>query len=172
MIRRYIDNEPQVSAACFIADSADVIGDVVAGKDVSIWYHATLRGDNARITLGDRSNVQDNAVIHVNPGEPVTIGSDVTIGHGAIIHACTIGNRCIIGMGAIILDNAIIPDDSLVAAGALVAPGKTFPPGSLIVGSPARALKKLEEEHLNMLVHNADHYVDIAMKHRDSSKQG
>lgn len=168
MIRTYMDSKPQIDDACYIAESSDVIGDVVAGKDVSIWYHATLRGDNARISLGERTNVQDNAVVHVNPGEPVTIGDDVTIGHGAIIHACTIGNRCIIGMGAIILDNAVIPDDSLVAAGALVAPGKTYPPGSLIVGSPARALRKLGEDELKMLTYNAVHYVDIALKHRDS----
>ncbi len=164
MIHKYLDKEPSIKGACFIAQSADLIGEVIAGKETSFWYNCTVRADNAPVTLGDRTNVQDNAVLHVNPGEPVTVGDDVTIGHNAIVHACTIGNRCIIGMGAIILDNAIIPDDSLVAAGSLVAPGKTFESGYLIVGSPARALRKLTEEELQMVRDNATHYVDIAKK--------
>lgn len=170
MLHSYLDKKPQVEDACFIADSAQVIGEVIAKKDVSIWYNATLRADNAPITLGERSNVQDNVVIHVNEGEPVLVGDDVTIGHSAIIHACTIGNRCLIGMGAIILDNAIISDDTLVAAGSVVPPNKEFPPKVLLVGSPARVIRELTADELSMIRANGAHYVGIALRHKESQK--
>ncbi|MFA7671354.1 MAG: gamma carbonic anhydrase family protein [Sphaerochaetaceae bacterium] len=170
MLIPYVNEYPEVKDACFIADSAHVIGEVIAKKDVSIWYNAVLRADNAPITLGERTNIQDNVVMHVNEGEPVVIGDDVTVGHSAIVHACTIGNRCLIGMGSIILDNAIIGDDTLVAAGSVVPPNKSFPAGVLLVGSPARVIRKLKESELEYIRKNGIHYVDIALKHKKSQK--
>ena len=150
---------PTRHASAWVAPSADVIGDVVLGEDVSVWFRAVIRADNTRIPIGARSNVQEGAMLHSDPGSPLTIGEDVTIGHHAILHGCTIGDRVLIGMGATVLNNAVIPDDCLVGAGALVTEGKTFPPGSLIVGSPAKAVRQLDERAIAMLKVSAAHYV-------------
>ena len=150
---------PTRHASAWVAPSADVIGDVVLGEDVSVWFRAVIRADNTRIPIGARSNVQEGAMLHSDPGSPLTIGADVTIGHHAILHGCTIGDRVLIGMGATVLNNAVIPDDCLVGAGALVTEGKTFPPGSLIVGSPAKAVRQLDERAIAMLKVSAAHYV-------------
>ncbi|MGI6467025.1 MAG: gamma carbonic anhydrase family protein [Sphaerochaetaceae bacterium] len=165
MIREYLGHRPQVDKAAFVASSAEVIGQVVLGQDASVWYCATLRGDNAPIIIGDRSNVQDNAVIHVNEGDPVHIGEDVTIGHTAIVHACTIHNRVLIGMGAIILDYSVINDDTIVGAGALVPMNKEYPPGVLLLGSPAKVVRELTDEEIMAIRTNAIHYIDISLKH-------
>jgi carbonic anhydrase/acetyltransferase-like protein (isoleucine patch superfamily) len=157
--------KPTTQEAVFIAPSADIIGDVTLGKDSSVWYHATIRGDIASIHIGEDSNVQDNVVIHVSTALPTTIGNQVTIGHGAILHSCTIGDQCLIGMGAIILDKAVIAKNTMVAAGALVPPGKTYPPGSLLVGSPAKAIRELTEEEIADIILNAQHYVQEARNH-------
>jgi len=150
---------PTRHASAWVAPSADVIGDVVLGEDVSVWFRAVIRADNTRIPIGARSNVQEGAMLHSDPGSPLTIGEDVTIGHHAILHGCTVGDRVLIGMGATVLNNAVIPDDCLVGAGALVTEGKTFPPGSLIVGSPAKAVRQLDERAIAMLKVSAAHYV-------------
>ena len=151
---------PTRSASAWVAPSADVIGDVTLGDDVSIWFRAVIRADNTPIPIGARSNVQEGAMLHSDPGSPLTIGEDVTIGHHAILHGCTIGDRVLIGMGAIVLNGAEIADDCLVGAGALVTEGKTFPLGSLIVGSPAKAVRKLDERAIAMLKVSAAHYVE------------
>ena len=150
---------PTRHASAWVAPSADVIGDVVLSEDVSVWFRAVIRADNTPIPIGARSNVQEGAMLHSDPGSPLTIGADVTIGHHAILHGCTIGDRVLIGMGATVLNNAVIPDDCLVGAGALVTEGKTFPPGSLIVGSPAKAVRQLDERAIAMLKVSAAHYV-------------
>jgi carbonic anhydrase/acetyltransferase-like protein (isoleucine patch superfamily) len=150
---------PTRHATAWVAPSADVIGDVVLGEDVSVWFRAVIRADNTPIPIGARSNVQEGAMLHSDPGSPLTIGEDVTVGHHAILHGCTIGNRVLIGMGATVLNNAVIPDDCLVGAGALVTEGKTFPAGSLIVGSPAKAVRALDERAIAMLKVSAAHYV-------------
>jgi len=150
---------PTRHASAWVAPSADVIGDVVLGEDVSVWFRAVIRADNTRIPIGARSNVQEGAMLHSDPGSPLTIGEDVTIGHHAILHGCTVGDRVLIGMGATVLNNAVIADDCLVGAGALVTEGKTFPPGSLIVGSPAKAVRQLDERAIAMLKVSAAHYV-------------
>ncbi|WP_298813288.1 gamma carbonic anhydrase family protein [uncultured Sphingomonas sp.] len=150
---------PTRHATAWVAPSADVIGDVVLGEDVSVWFRAVIRADNTPIPIGARSNVQEGAMLHSDPGSPLTIGEDVTVGHHAILHGCTIGNRVLIGMGATVLNNAVIADDCLVGAGALVTEGKTFPPGSLIVGSPAKTVRQLDERAIAMLKVSAAHYV-------------
>ncbi|HET9511757.1 MAG TPA: gamma carbonic anhydrase family protein, partial [Sphingomonas sp.] len=135
------------------------IGDVQLGAQASVWFGAVIRGDNTPITIGARSNVQEGAALHSDPGAPLTIGEEVTVGHHAVLHGCTIGARSLIGMGAIVLNRAVIGDDCIVGAGALVTEGKTFPPGSLIVGSPARAVRTLDDAARAMLRASAAVYV-------------
>jgi len=152
--------KPNVAEAVFIAENASIIGDVVLGKDVSIWFGVVVRGDLEPIRIGDRSNVQDNSVLHGAAGAPLTIGNDVTIGHNAIVHACTVGDGSLIGMGSIVLDGAVIPPQCMVGAGALVPPGRTYPSGSLIVGSPARVVRSLTEDELEVMRHRIVEYVE------------
>jgi carbonic anhydrase/acetyltransferase-like protein (isoleucine patch superfamily) len=153
---------PTIAPGAWIAPSADVIADVHVGEHASIWFGAVVRADNTPILIGARSNVQEGAMLHSDPGAPLTIGEDCTIGHHAILHGCTIGARVLIGMGATVLNRAMIAEDCLVGAGALVTEGKTFPPGSLIVGSPARAVRELDDAAIAMLRVSAAHYVDKA----------
>lgn len=163
MIMPYLEAKPRLGDVNYIAPSADIIGDVHLGAGCTVWFGATIRGDVAPISIGERTNIQDNAVVHVNSGVPTHIGNDVSIGHGAIIHGCTIGNGCLVGMGAIILDRAIIGEHSLVAAGALVSPRKVFPPRSLIVGSPAKVARTLTDDEIAGMQANADHYVGYGL---------
>jgi carbonic anhydrase/acetyltransferase-like protein (isoleucine patch superfamily) len=151
---------PAVPASAWVAPSADLIGAVKLGEDVSVWFGAVIRADNTDIAVGDRSNVQEGAMLHSDPGSPCNIGADCTVGHHAILHGCTVGDRALIGMGATVLNNAVIGDDCIVGAGALVTEGKTFPPGSLIVGSPARAIRQLDDATKAFLKASAAHYVD------------
>lgn len=166
MTTHYQGKSPSIPSSAWIAPSADVMGDLTLGEQCSIWFNATVRGDMASITIGENTNVQDNAVVHVNTGMPTSIGSGVTIGHGAIIHGCTIGDECLVGMGAIILDEAVIGEQSIVAAGALVTPRKQFPPRSLIVGSPAKAVRGLTEEEIEGIRTNAKHYIEMVEHYR------
>lgn len=166
MTTHYQGKSPSIPSSAWIAPSADVMGDLTLGEQCSIWFNATVRGDMASITIGENTNVQDNAVVHVNTGMPTSIGSGVTIGHGAIIHGCTIGDECLVGMGAIILDEAVIGEQSIVAAGALVTPRKQFPPRSLIVGSPAKAVRELTEEEIEGIRINAKHYIEMVEHYR------
>ncbi|MBR0472890.1 MAG: gamma carbonic anhydrase family protein [Methanosphaera sp.] len=145
-----------------IYDGARIVGDVTLGDHVSIWYNAVVRGDEAPISIGERSNVQDNCVVHVSEGKPVKIGENVSVGHGAIVHGCTIDDNVIIGMGAIVLNGAHIGKNSLVGAGALVTENKEFPEGSLIIGSPAKAVRELSEEEIEGIMDNAEEYVKLA----------
>ncbi|MDI3535623.1 MAG: hypothetical protein PWP16_362 [Eubacteriaceae bacterium] len=144
----------------FIAKSADVVGRVKLGNFVSIWFQAVLRGDVDSITIGDRTNIQDGTVVHVAPGHPTVIGDGVSVGHNAIIHGCSIGDNVLVGMGAIVLNGAQIGDNSIVGAGALVTQGKVFPPNSLIIGSPAKAVRALSEEEIQSIRDNAEEYLD------------
>ena len=143
----------------WIAPGAHVIGRVTLGLEVSIWFGAVLRGDNEPIVIGNRSNVQENAVLHVDPGFPITIGEGCTIGHGAIVHGCTLGDNTLVGMGATVLNGARIGSNCLIGAGALVTEGKTFPDNSLIVGAPARAIRTLDAAALDGIRRAADGYV-------------
>lgn len=145
--------------SAWVAPSADVIGDARLGREASVWFGAVIRADNTPIVVGERTNVQEGAMLHSDPGAPLTIGMDCTIGHHAILHGCTVGDRVLVGMGATVLNNAVIGDDCLIGAGALVTEGKTFPPGSLIVGVPAKAVRALSEEAIAGLKRSAAGYV-------------
>lgn len=147
------------NGSAWVAPSADVIGDVHLGEDVGIWFGVVIRADNTPIIVGDRSNVQEGAMLHSDPDVPLTIGEDCTVGHHAILHGCTIGNRVLVGMGATILNDARIGDDCLIGANALVTEGKQFPPGSLIVGAPAKVVRELSPEVIAGLKASAAGYV-------------
>lgn len=150
-----------------IFDGAKLIGNVEMKDNVSIWYNAVLRGDIEPITIDENSNVQDNCVVHVSKNYPVKIGKNVSIGHGAIVHGCTIEDNVLIGMGAIILNGAHIGKNCLVGAGALVTENKTFPEGSLIIGSPAKAIRQLTEEEIESITENATHYVELSLEQKE-----
>jgi len=143
----------------WVAETAVLIGKVRLKTDASVWFGAVLRGDNEWIELGVRSQIQDNATLHTDPGFPLTIGEDCVIGHKVMLHGCTIGNNSLIGMGAIVLNGARIGNNSLVGAGALVTEGKSFPDNSLIVGSPARVIRNLDEKAVAQIRAGADIYV-------------
>ncbi len=143
----------------WIAPSAAVIGKVRLQIDCSVWFGAVLRGDNEWIELGERSQIQDNATLHTDPGFPLTIGPDCVIGHNVILHGCTIGAHSLVGMGALVLNGARIGANSLVGAGALITEGKSFPERSLIVGAPARAIRTLDDAALAGIAAGADFYV-------------
>ena len=143
----------------WVAPDAHVIGNVILGREVGIWFGSVLRGDNDIIKIGNETNIQENTIIHVDPSCPVTIGDNCTIGHNAIIHGCTIGNNSLVGMGATILNNAKIGNNSLVGAGALVTENKEFPDGSLIVGSPAKAVRELSQDMIDNMTRSSKHYV-------------
>jgi carbonic anhydrase/acetyltransferase-like protein (isoleucine patch superfamily) len=147
------------SGGYWIAPGATVIGKVRLKTDSSIWFGAVLRGDNEWIELGERSQIQDNATLHTDPGFPITIGTDCVIGHNVILHGCTVGPNSLIGMGAILLNGACIGANCLVGAGALITEGKTFPERSLIVGAPARAVRTLDDAALQKIAEAADNYV-------------
>lgn len=159
------------SGRFFVAENAVVVGDVVIEEDASVWFGSTLRGDNERITIGARSNVQDGCVMHTDPGFPLVIGSDCTIGHAAIVHGCTIGAGSLVGMGATILNGAKIGNSCLVGAGALVTEGKEFPDFSMIVGAPARAIKTLGPEWQVRLMGASGRYVANGRRYRDGMKR-
>ncbi len=137
---------------------AVVVGDVKLGEDCSVWYNAVIRGDEAPIVIGDGSNVQDNAVLHVSEGHPLTVGRDVTVGHGAILHSCTVGDNTLIGMGAIVLDDAVIGRNCIIAAGALVTGRTVIPDGSMVMGSPAKVKRELTQEEMAGIAENARVY--------------
>ncbi len=162
MIQPLRGRTPDAGRSLFIAWNAQVCGEVMLAEETSVWYSATVRGDLAPITIGRGSNVQDNAVIHVDTDQPTRIGEYVTVGHGAILHGAAVGDRCIVGMGAIILNGVQIGAGSIVGAGALVTEGKEFPPGSLIIGSPARVVRSLTPEEVDRIRLNADHYIEAA----------
>ncbi|MFZ5689626.1 MAG: gamma carbonic anhydrase family protein [Pseudomonadota bacterium] len=143
----------------WVAETAVLIGKVRLKTDASVWFGAVLRGDNEWIELGVRSQIQDNATLHTDPGFPLTIGEDCVIGHKVMLHGCTIGNNSLIGMGAIVLNGARIGNNSLVGAGALVTEGKSFPDNSLIVGSPARVIRNLDDKAIAQIRAGADIYV-------------
>ena len=142
----------------YIASGAVVTGDVELGTDVSIWHNAVLRGDSGKITVGDRTNIQDGCILH----EETTIGADCTVGHGAILHGCTIGDGCLIGMGAIVLTGAVLGEGCLVGAGALVTGKTNAPAGSVLLGSPAKVIKALTPEQIQQQKQDAMHYVELA----------
>lgn len=167
-IRPYKGISPNIDDTAYIDEDASIIGDVTIGKDSSVWPAVAIRGDVHKITIGERTNIQDGSVLHVtadnefNPGGyPLVIGNDVTVGHSAILHACTIGNFSLIGMGATILDGAVINDEVMVAAGSVVSPGKKLESGFMYLGSPARQVRPLKEKEIEYLHYSSLHYVKL-----------
>jgi len=174
MIRGFEGKSPQVAALAFIDDSALVLGDVTIGEDSSVWPMAVVRGDVNRISIGARTNIQDNSVLHVTHdgpytpgGVPLIVGDDVTVGHNVILHACTVGNRCLIGMGAIVMDKTVLEDEVFLAAGTLVPPGKRLRGGYLYRGNPAVEVRPLKQDELDNLSYSAQHYVRLKNRHLD-----
>ena len=165
------DKVPQIADRAWVADSAQVIGDVRLAEDASIWFHATLRGDNDPITIGEGTNIQDGSVLHTDAGVPLTIGRHVTVGHMVMLHGCTIGDESLIGIGAVILNGARIGRHCLVGAGSLVTEGKEFPDGSMILGSPAKVVRMLTPEQIEGLRASARHYVDNARRYATRLKK-
>lgn len=157
---RFRGNAPQVAPSAFVADTATLIGHVILGERSSVWPGAVLRAEAEPIVVGDGSNIQDNAVLHVDPGVPMTIGCNVTVGHQAMLHGCTIGDGSLIGIQAIVLNHAVIGRDCLVAAGAIVTEGKSFPDRTLIMGAPARVVRELTDADVAMVHAAAATYVN------------
>jgi carbonic anhydrase/acetyltransferase-like protein (isoleucine patch superfamily) len=155
---------PRVAASAWVADSAQVIGNVELAQDTSIWFGAILRGDTETIVIGRGSNIQDGSVLHADIGMPLTVGEDVTVGHQVMLHGCTIGDGSLIGIGAVVLNGAKIGKGCIVGAGALVTEGKEFPDGSMIIGSPAKVVRELSVEQQGALKMSAVHYIENARR--------
>lgn len=171
MVYEFLKRTPQFDETVFVAPSADIIGDVTLGKESSVWFNVTIRGDVNFIEIGDRSNVQDNVCIHVmNQTGPTVIGNEVTIGHGAVVHGCTIKDRVLIGINATILDEVVIEPDVIVAAGTLVPPGKTLESGYMYMGSPAKKARKLTDEELASIPKYASNYVKYSRAYQQKDQ--
>jgi len=153
------DRVPVIPKSCYIAEEAIIIGDVRLGERVNIWFGAVLRGDNEPIVIGDDSNIQELCVLHTDPGAPLTIGKNVTVGHQVMLHGCTIGDGSLIGIQAVVLNKSVIGKDCLVGAGAVVTENKSFPDRSVIFGSPAKAVRELNQENAARLAMSAESYV-------------
>ena len=150
-----------------ICPGAQVFGDVDLGENVSVWHGAVIRGDTDSITIGDNSNVQDNCVVHCTRGFPVVIGKNVSVGHGAVVHGCRLDDNVLIGMNATVLNGAHISKNCIVGAGAVVSEGKEFPEGSLILGVPAKVVKQLSPEQIQLIQDNADNYVKLSKQYKE-----
>jgi len=155
---------PQLGEGAWVADSAQVVGNVVLGENASIWFGAVLRGDNETLTVGRNTNVQDLSVLHSDEGSPLTLGEGVTIGHQVMLHGCTIGDNTLIGIQAVVLNNARIGRNSIVGAGSVVTEGKEFPDNSLILGAPAKVVRTLDDAAAAKLRASAQHYVDNGLR--------
>ncbi|MET3495841.1 gamma carbonic anhydrase family protein [Variovorax boronicumulans] len=162
---------PQLADGAWVADSAQVIGNVQLGENASIWFGAVLRGDNETMTIGRNSNVQDMSMLHSDPGSPLTVGENVTIGHQVMLHGCTIGDNSLIGIQAVVLNNAKIGRNSIVGAGSVVTEGKEFPDNSLIFGSPAKVMRTISDEDAARLRHGSEHYVQNAIRYAKGLKK-
>lgn len=161
---------PRDEGAVFVAPNATVLGDVVLGPGSSVWYGAVLRGDDGTLTLGENTNVQDNAVLHCDPGGAVTLGKNVTVGHCALVHGCTVGDGSLIGMHATLLNHCVVGKNCIIGAGALVPEGMVIPDGSVAVGVPARVIKSVTEAQIEANLRNAEHYVEHGKVHARAQK--
>lgn len=162
MIKKYMGQSPIIHEKAYVSETAVIIGKVTLKKNSNIWFGSVLRGDMESITIGENTNIQENSVVHVDKSEKVVIGDNCTIGHNAVIHGCTIGNNTLIGMGAIILNGAKIGNNSIVAAGALVTQNKEFEDGVLILGNPAKVVRKLTEEEIKNNNESSLNYVKLS----------
>lgn len=162
---------PRIAASAWVADSAQVMGEVEIGENSSLWFGAIVRGDTETIRIGDNTNIQDGSVLHADVGMPLTIGNNVTVGHQVMLHGCTVGDGALIGIGAIVLNGAKIGKGCIVGAGALVTEGKEFPDGSMILGSPAKAVRELTPAQKEGLMKSAIHYVENAELYKTGLKK-
>ena len=162
---------PLVPGSAWVADSAQVMGDVHLGEDASVWFGAVVRGDTARISIGAGTNIQDASVLHADFGQPLVVGERVTVGHQVMLHGCTIGDESLIGIGAEVLNGAKIGKNCLVGAGALVTEGKEFPDGSMIIGAPAKAVRELTPEQIEGLRQSALHYIENARRFKQGLRR-
>ena len=169
MIYQYLDKTPEFAVPFngWVADSAQVIGDVYLGHKASIWFGAVLRGDVGHIHIGDYSNVQENSVIHTDAGIEANIGNYVTVGHMAMLHGCEIGDNSLIGIGAVVLNNVKIGKNCIIGAKALVTEGKVIPDNSMVMGAPAKVVKTLTDEQAAMLKMSAHHYAELCETYKD-----
>ena len=170
-IYQYGEHRPELHDDVYVAETADVIGQVTLKRGASVWYQAVLRGDTDHLEVGEKSNIQDGAVLHADPGFPLRVGNGVTVGHQAMLHGCTVGDGSLIGIQAVILNGALIGENCLVAAGAVVKEGAEFPPNSLIVGAPAKVVRELSEEAIQGLKKNAAGYVERGRRHAELLKR-
>ncbi len=161
---------PKTSPSCFIHKTAVIIGDVAIGDNVSVWPCAVLRGDIASISVGENSNIQENACVHVNYGCPAVIGKGVSVGHGAVVHGSKIGDNCLIGMNAVVMESEIGPN-CIIGAGAVVPAGKNIPAGSLVMGVPAKVVRRLEEDEVNGIIKNAREYAAAVRLYKDHCEE-
>lgn len=166
MIKEFEGIMPEIDESVFVAESADIIGDVKIGKNSSVWYNVVIRGDEQAIRIGENTNIQDGTVVHVGWDIETTIGDNVTVGHNALVHGCKIGNNSLVGMGATVLNGAEIGEFCMIAAGALVTQNKKFPDGVLIMGSPAKVARELTEQEKQSLIDSANDYYKNAQKHK------
>ncbi|HEY0858904.1 MAG TPA: gamma carbonic anhydrase family protein [Albitalea sp.] len=164
-------HSPELAEGAWVADSAQVMGQVVLERDASVWFGAVLRGDTEPLRVGRGSNIQDGSLVHADVGYPVNIGEHVTVGHHVVLHGCTVGDGSLIGIRSVILNGARIGKHSLVGAGSLVTEGKEFPDGSLIMGSPARVVRQLTPEQIAGLRRSAAHYVANAQRYKSALRK-
>ena len=162
---------PRLAPGAWVADSAEVIGDVELGENASVWFGTVIRGDTDTIRIGRNTNVQDQSMLHADEGVPLTLGDNVTVGHQVMLHGCTIGDGSLIGIQAVILNKARIGRNCIVGAGSVVTENKEFPDNSLIVGSPAKAVKTLTDDQVKLLVRLSEHYVGNAKRYQASFKK-
>jgi len=163
MIKQFKDKIPKLGDDVYVSENAMVIGEVTLGDKVNIWFGAVIRGDMHYIKIGNRTNIQDNSVVHVTTSiSPTSIGANVTVGHSAIIHGCTIEDDCLIGMGAIIMDDSVIGAGSLIGAGTLIPPNMIIPPNSLVVGSPGKVIREVKTVETQMILDRPQEYIDLA----------
>lgn len=173
-IRSYQAMKPVLKENVYADPASTIIGDVILEANVNIWPNVVLRGDQGRIHIGERSNIQDGTIAHATGGvSNVTIGSDCTVGHRVLLHGCTVEDECLIGMGAILLDNCVIGKGSIVGAGALVTSGCVFAPGKLILGAPAKAVRELKDGELTRwILHGRDEYLKLAKSYMSNKEHG
>ncbi len=171
MIYALGDKTPTLSGDCYLAQGAVIVGDVTLGAQSSVWCNAVIRADNDRIQIGQRCNIQDGAVLHTDPGVPLTLGDDVSVGHLAMLHGCTVGDGSLIGIKAVVLNRAVIGKHCLIGANTLITENKVIPDGSLVVGSPGRILRSLTAEEISGLQANADSYVRRGQRFRTTVRQ-
>ena len=162
------DNQPAIDESCFIAPSADLIGSVVMKPNASVWFNCVLRADNEPITIGENSNVQDGSILHVDPGFPIDIAANVTIGHKVMLHGCYIGENTLVGMNSVILNGAKIGKNCLIGANSLVTENTEIPDGSMVLGSPAKVVKQLDEKAQAMLKMGAEHYTKNSARYKET----